>query len=75
MKPGQVVRIEFLDHCMNEGLEGTDPVLCEVFGRIFKVSKDHVVVVSWGVMDPTRASGCEVFTVLRSTILKVKVLR
>ncbi len=49
MKPkaGQIVECSFLDHCEDHN----EPMEFTVWGRIEKVGKKHLVIVSWSYSD------------------------
>lgn len=73
MKLGQVVHLVFDDHCM--GGKPGEPIVCEVFGRIVEKNEKYVTVASWLEYGGKVDDNSETFTIVRSTIKKVRVLK
>ena len=77
-KPGDIVRIEFLDHAQ----DSDDVLLFECFGRIEKITKQAIVVYHWRyVNDIDRAADHntrhneEKFAIAKGVIKNVRVLK
>ena len=71
---GDIVHLEFLDHCYRQGVDAEGPIKCEVFGRVVRITPKWFTIASWqevGVLD----GNTESFLILRSTLLKVAVLK
>lgn len=71
MKVGEVVQIHFLDHCE----DGDKALRFVVWGRIDRVYKKSIRLVSWGHERAKDASGSmpdteKTFTIVRSAITK-----
>ncbi len=72
----KVVVIDFRDHVMGHH----EPLSCRVFGRVKDYDSESVTIVSWECLDPDSETGFdhdneETFTIIRSTISFIKVLR
>ena len=69
---GQIVRIGFLDHVE----DADEPIVCEVFGRIVKQTKTHIVICCWDLRDvgpSTRKNNWKIFSIVRSAIRELSV--
>lgn len=69
---GSIVRIGFLDHVE----DADEPILCEVFGRIVKQTKDHIVICCWDLPDSkqtVRKNNWKIFSILRGAIRELSV--
>ncbi len=84
LRRGQVVAIEFLDHC--EG--GSTPIEFVVFGRLAAVKPQSLTVAAWTYADKAKErafphsethdfkdANLVHFTIVRSAIKKVTVLK
>lgn len=73
-KIGGVYQIVFYDHCVG----GSDPIECEVFGRVLKQTDKFVSLSWWNVIngdEATTENNREMVNLIKSTILtKKKVL-
>jgi len=70
---GQLVRIEFLDHCE----DGTQPIVITVTGEVMRLTpRSHVVIRCWALdknmYDPIND---KVFTILLSTVTHIDRLK
>ena len=72
---GSVVEIHFWDHSSSDG-HSAGPIICVVYGKIVKVDKLHFRVCTWDLPtceDGSRETNQELFSILRSTIIKMTV--
>jgi hypothetical protein len=70
MKPKDIVSILFLDHSNNS----TEPMECEVVGRVVEFNKLYVVLAWWNIVsecEEEREMNRETVTILISSILEV----
>lgn len=73
LRKGQMVSIEFLDHCIGT----TSPILCKAFGVINQITKKHIELSSWIVLNEdkeTTKANTEQFIIVRSAIQKINHL-
>jgi hypothetical protein len=75
MKIGEVVAIQFTDHCTGCGNEIPSLVEFEVVGRIIYISKTEVRLSWWGNIDGSFDHNTEWVAIARSTIHKVRRFR
>jgi hypothetical protein len=77
LKLGDVVAVQFLDHCENAHDGGSDePLPFFVFGKVGAITKRAITVDCWCYVDKTAARDCNVqsYTVVKTAILDVKIL-
>jgi hypothetical protein len=70
LRKGQIVSIEFLDHCAG----GSKPIVCRVYGKITSISKKHVEVITWETIGEDKATTLlndERFIIVRSAIKQI----
>lgn len=71
MEKGKIYRIEFLDHVQ----DGSKPIKFEVFGRVAKITKTSVTLLTWGYTKRlTRDENTNYFTIVRSAITCSEIL-
>ena len=75
LRRGQVVEVEFLDHCEGGGV----PIAFTVWGRLLTVDPVSITVAGWTYADKTAAQSptdpnIKCWTVLRSTIKTIRQL-
>ena len=71
MKLGQVVQIEFLDHCKG----ATEPMRFYVWGRVGRIDRVSVTILTWACPDSLESDhNTEEFCLVRSCIEGVTVL-
>jgi len=75
VKLGDIVEVRFLDHVE----DGEEEMKFIVWGRVDRVTKRSLRIVSWAHADPCSAPPCEpgtekTFTIVRSAITKLKIL-
>ena len=65
-RKNQIVAVEFLDHVE----DGEEPLHFVIYGRIAKVDKKSIVIVSWCYLDPNLPldSNNKYHTILKSAI-------
>lgn len=68
----KIYHIIFLDHCHNTQVNHTEPLECEVFGRVEKQTKKYVLVSCWRSTDRKWKCNDESFTILKSTIISMR---
>lgn len=74
LRIGQLVWIEFLDHCANHDR----PMMCRAYGKISSISKLHITITVWEVIGENKADtslNAERFTIVRSAIRQVQHLQ
>jgi hypothetical protein len=71
-KAGDVVAVEFMDHCENS----EKPLRCVVYGRLVAVQKHAYVIDSWEPMDVEREPGnnTTTYTLVKETVKRMTVL-
>ena len=72
LRKGQIVAVEFLDHC-----EGADaPIPFAVYGYLVSASRKSLTIDSWRYLDPVKPYDDNVkrFTIVRSAITRIAVL-
>lgn len=72
LKLGDIVHIEFLDHCQTDDLLATMPV--ETFGRVAKEDSLHIWTVAWGEKAGL-TSDAVTFCTVKSTITRLRKLK
>ena len=74
VKPGQIARIQFLDH-----VEGDDePCEFEVFGRVLKQTQESTTVASWsytGERSKADDSNVTSFCIVNKAINSIDILK
>ena len=75
LKPGDLVQIEFLDHCE----DGDDAMRFYVWGRISRITRHAVTVTCWDFVNPedahTAAAGTiKSFSIVKTAMQKLTVL-
>jgi len=68
---GDIVRIKFLDHCM----DGEDALHCVVYGRVREITESAYVVQTWDTLDNDSSYNRHTFCIVKSAILKLQVLK
>ena len=67
MKLGDIIQVEFLDHCSND----TEPMLFLAWGRLSKIDKKYIVIQTWAKTDIKETNpNNECFCIIRSCIVK-----
>ncbi len=72
MKPGELVEITFLDHCMNGG-----ECECKVWGKVEVLNRLKVELTTWELQtkdEKDREQNREYFTILRKVIISTRRL-
>jgi hypothetical protein len=71
-----IVVVEFYDHeHINGEIDDTDPMHCEVFGRLVNETDRVYVVASWISNRDIRSHNNETFKILKRDVISKKVLR
>lgn len=70
---GKTVKIAFLDHAI--GTKGS--VLCSAMGQVVKLTKRDIVLRYWHCMEDgmDNDTNNEFLTIVKSTILEIKILK
>jgi hypothetical protein len=77
LKIGDVVAVQFLDHCENAHTDDNDDALpFWVFGKIGAKRKRSITVDVWCYVDRTleRDSNVQSYTIVKAAIMDVKIL-
>lgn len=74
VKPGQIVEMTFLDHCMHHD-EHMGPMKIRTFGLLIKVTKQYYTLASWIETNGRIDSNTEMFTIVKSAVSSIKVLK
>lgn len=70
MEKHDIVHIRFLDHVQ----DGSKPIEFEVFGRIARINKTSVTVLTWGYPNKLKKNeNTNYFTIVRSCITGSKI--
>jgi hypothetical protein len=75
MKKGDIVHIVFLDHASYSGMEEKGALEIECFGRIHAVTKHTYELVAWTPLTEEHEHNAECYSIVRSTIKKIKRLK
>lgn len=74
-KKDECYRVKFLDHTSFDDVSEAHPFICEVFGKVTVIEKDHIVIYNWityeknGEVSDSNTDG---YVILKSTILEVE---
>ena len=74
MKLGTIVCIEFLDHVKSNG-DGVPPILCRVYGEVVKDEPTYYTVATWITDNDYLSHDNETFSILKSTVKRVRRLK
>ena len=69
MKTGDIVLVEFYDHCE----DGTEPIKVTVYGVLEQRTETHIVINSWVGCDETPINNKR-FCIITSCILRMEKL-
>jgi hypothetical protein len=75
MKLGSIVSITFSDHVERDGVGELGPIDIECIGRLIAITPKTYELASWLNADGTADHNSKVFSILKSVILKKKVLK
>ena len=75
MKIGDIIQVTFLDHSSQTGIDGAAPIEIECIGRLLKKTPQYYVLGSWLPTDNSYMNNAECFSVLISTVVRVKRLK
>jgi len=72
LRRGQLVEVEFLDHCEN----ASTPLRFVVYGRLSSITKEAIAVDSWCYANKRTRYDCNVrrTTIVRSAIKRIRRL-
>lgn len=72
LRRGQIVAVEFDDHCQG----GADPIRFVVYGELAEVTRSHLKIDSWAYADRRAAHDPNEsrFTLVRAAVRRVTVL-
>lgn len=75
LKLGDIVRLVILDHCDQDANDPEGPLVFEVFGRIVREAKTSYSLQWWGSEDGVVNGDTDMVCILKSAIIKRKVLK
>jgi hypothetical protein len=76
IKKGDVVELTFLDHCRRSGMLGpAEPMVFYIFGKVVEDAPVYYTIAVWIEVNGTLDENTEIFTILKSAVVKARVLR
>jgi hypothetical protein len=75
IKPGSIIHVAFLDHYSYTGANDVGVMSIDAYGKVTVVTKLTIEIGSWITGDVQHAHNNESFSILKSTIINVKVLK
>lgn len=73
MKKYKAVYLKFYDHCLDTP-ENAKPIICEVFGILYKQDKQAYYITSWVCNSNLKDHNNETYCILKSTVLDLQEL-
>lgn len=75
IKIGDYLSLEFYDHASLSGDETTKPMKFEAVGRLVHVDAVQYIIATWHFPEQKPDANCEYFSIIRSTITKIRRLK
>jgi len=66
-----VVRIDFLDHCQNDGGDA-NLIRCTVWGVLYRESAEAYHVSVWGAEGKVSGDNCTTFAIAKGVVLAIR---
>jgi hypothetical protein len=75
VKPGDIVHVEFLDHYSYTGANDIGVMSIDAYGKVTAVTKLTLEIGSWITGDMQHSHNNESFSILKSTVVGVRILK
>jgi hypothetical protein len=73
-KTGSIYQVEFWDHAHHTG-STSGPLMCRVWGQVIAQDELAIELAAWLCLDDVHGLNKESFAVLKSTVVKAKLLK